>query len=93
MSESKYYDKNEDSTGADNEAGNDFFKVVENYEIMRLQLFFEDTPDENTRTVLKRHGFRWSPKNRCWQRNLTTNAKVALHRVLEELKKTETIED
>ena len=85
MSESKYYDKNEDSTGADNEAGNDFFKVVENHEIMRLQLFFEDTPDENTRTVLKRHGF--------WQRNLTTNAKVALHRVLEELKKTETIED
>ena len=63
------------------------FKVVENAEIMRLQLFFEDKPDAETRAVLKKHGFRFAPtQNNAWQRQLTDNAKYALKRIIEELK-------
>ena len=31
--------------------------------------------------ILKKNGFRWSPKNNCWQRQLTENARYSLHRV------------
>lgn len=67
------------------ESENEYFKVIENTEIMRLQLFFEGKPEANVRDVLKSNGFRWSPRNECWQRQLTDNAKYALKRVLKEL--------
>lgn len=70
------------------ETENDFFKVVENTDLMRLQLFFDGKPDEETRDIVKKHGFRWSPKNGCWQRQLTTNGKYALKEVITELQKT-----
>lgn len=68
------------------ETENDLFKVVENTELMRLQLFFDCIPDESTRSVLKSNGFKWSPKNQAWQRQLTDNAKWSLKRVIEQLK-------
>lgn len=64
----------------------DLFEVIENADIMRLQLRFDGKPDADTRTVLKQNGFRWSPSNGVWQRQLTDNAKFALKRVIEELK-------
>jgi hypothetical protein len=33
----------------------------------RVRLFFAGKPDEDTRTRLKRNGFRWTPSLRCWQ--------------------------
>ena len=36
----------------------------------RVQLFFDGKPDADIRTILKRNGFRWSPYNGCWQRQL-----------------------
>jgi len=33
----------------------------------RIMLFFPGKPDEETRTKLKHHGFRWSPRNMAWQ--------------------------
>lgn len=63
----------------------DLFEVVENAEIMRLQLIFDGKPDEETRAVLKKNGFRWSPSNTAWQRQLTDNAKYAVKRIIEEL--------
>lgn len=63
----------------------DLFKVVENAEIMRLQLIFEGKPDADVREVLKKNGFKWSPKNEAWQRQLTDNAKRAVQRVITEL--------
>lgn len=67
------------------EAKNEFFKAVENTDLMRLQLFFEGKPDESTRTIVKRHGFRWSLKNGCWQRQLTPNARFAMKHVINDL--------
>ena len=53
-------------------------KVIENTEIMRLQLVFDGKPSDDVRAALKKHGFRWSPKNEAWQRQLTDNARYAL---------------
>lgn len=52
--------------------------VVENADIMRLQLVFDGKPEAETRQKLKAGGFRWSPRNGAWQRQLTDNARRAL---------------
>lgn len=67
------------------EQENDFCKVVENTELMRLQLIFEGKPESEVRNILKSNGFRWAPSNQCWQRQLTSNAQHALKRVMAEL--------
>ena len=67
------------------ESENEHFRVIENTEIMRLQLFFDGKPDSATRDILKKNGFRWSPKNSCWQRQLTDNARYAMNKVLKSL--------
>ena len=76
--------KNEAASGA-NEYDTDLFKIKENSEIMRLQLFFDGKPDVDVRAVLKKHGFKWSPSNEAWQRQLTDNARRSLKAVIEEL--------
>lgn len=68
------------------EYNTDLFRVVENTEIMRLQLFFDEKPDADTRAVLKKNGFRFAPsQNNAWQRQLNENGKYALNRVIKEL--------
>lgn len=67
------------------EAENEFCKVVENTEIMRLQLIFDGKPSEDVRAILKSHGFKWSPKNAAWQRQLTDNARYAAEKVLKQI--------
>lgn len=64
----------------------DGVEVVENAEAMRIQLIFDGKPDENTRTLLKSNGFRWSPRYGAWQRQLTANGIYATKRVLDKLK-------
>lgn len=68
------------------EAENQFFKVVENTELMRLQLFFEGKPEQKVRDILKSNGFKWAPSQSAWQRQLTNNSRYALERVIEQLK-------
>ncbi len=48
-----------------------------NFEQDRLQIEFPGKPDSKTITLLKKNGFRWSPSNRAWQRQLTSNALIA----------------
>lgn len=48
-------------------------------------MIFEGVPDQKTREILKYHSFRWSPKNSCWQRQLTNNAKYALKAIIKTL--------
>ena len=60
--------------------------VVENAELMRLQLIFDGKPSEEIRAALKKNGFRWSPKNSAWQRQLTDNARYALRWMIERAK-------
>lgn len=65
------------------------FKVVENTEIMRYQLIFDDKPEAEIRTLLKSNGFKWAPSQGAWQRQITSNGKWALERVVEKLKSME----
>lgn len=67
------------------ETENQFFKVVENTDLMRLQLFFEDKPDSKVRDILKNNGFKWAPSSSAWQRQLTNNSRYALERVIDQL--------
>lgn len=57
-------------------------EIVRNLEADRLQILFDEKPDEDTRTALKQNGFRWSPRYGAWQRQLTQNAESAARRVL-----------
>ena len=52
-----------------------------NREDNRLQIYFEEKPDEKTRETLKENGFRWSPKAGAWQRQLNDNAIYAADRL------------
>lgn len=61
------------------------FKIVENAEIMRLQVIFDGKPNAEARQIMKSNGFRWSPSNSAWQRQLTDNARYAVKRVQEQL--------
>ena len=49
-------------------------KVEINKEENRLQIFFDEKPDADTRAELKGQGFRWAPSTEAWQRQLTDNA-------------------
>ena len=60
----------------------DGFQIVRSAEQNRLQIIFDDKPDEDTRAALKSNGFRWSPRNNAWQRQLTDNAERAARRAL-----------
>lgn len=64
---------------------NELFRIVENTENMRLQLFFDGVPDAETRDILKSNGFRWAPSCKAWQRQLTSNAKYSLQQVKKQL--------
>lgn len=57
-------------------------KIVKNYAEDRLQILFDEKPDQDTISKLKHNGFRWSPRNVAWQRQLTSNALYACARVI-----------
>ena len=57
-------------------------EIVRNLEADRLQILFDEKPDEETRAALKQNGFRWSPRYSAWQRQLTRNAEIAARRAL-----------
>jgi hypothetical protein len=67
--------------GADNNTAFEGGEIIRNIELDRLQIVFDDKPDEEMRAALKENGFRWSPKNNAWQRQLTENAERALKRL------------
>lgn len=57
-------------------------RIIQNAEENRLQILFDEIPGEDVRAALKSHGFRWSPKNKAWQRQLTQNAEYDARRIL-----------
>lgn len=56
--------------------------VVKNYSEDRLQILFDEKPDHETISKLKHNGFRWSPRFKAWQRQLTSNSFYACARVI-----------
>jgi hypothetical protein len=43
-------------------------KLLVNTDINRVQFLFDGKPDEEIRTLLKSHSFRWAPSEGAWQR-------------------------
>ncbi|UTC53938.1 N-6 DNA methylase [Treponema sp. OMZ 803] len=62
-----------DKKEADGIANANTLKIVNNTALKRVQLFFPDKPSDDVRSDLKAHGWRWSPRNFCWQRLNTEN--------------------
>lgn len=58
-------------------------RVVENVEDNRIQLFFPGMPSVETRTALKRNGFKWARSIGAWQRHLNNAGRYAAKYVLE----------
>jgi len=56
-------------------------EVVMNTDENRLQVLFDDKPNEELRNELKGSGFRWAPSQGAWQRQLTNNALNATKRI------------
>ena len=65
-----------------------------NKEINRIQIFFDDIPDEDIRAEMKSRGFKFSRYNdNAWQRQLNSNGIYAAKKVvekIEELSQTQT---
>jgi len=60
----------------------DGFTVVENTELGRIQILFDEKPDDGARRILKNEGFRWAPSQDAWQRHLNANGRSAVRRAL-----------
>ena len=52
-----------------------------NLEMNRLQLFFNERPDDQQKKILKTCGFKWAPSQEAWQRQLTDNAIYSAGRI------------
>lgn len=62
-------------------------QMVSNTDLDRLQLFFNGKPKPEVITLLKKNAFHWSPSNKAWQRQLTTNALYAANNILSSIAK------
>jgi hypothetical protein len=58
----------EEPTNYTFDGGTLFANVTQN----RWQIFFDQRPDEATKTILKRNGFKWAPSAGAWQRYYNT---------------------
>jgi hypothetical protein len=56
-------------------------EVIMNADENRLQVLFDEKPNEELRSELKRNGFRWAPSQGAWQRQLTNNALCSARRI------------
>ena len=63
----------------------DGFILRENAENCRIQFIFDGKPDDETRSLLKSYGFRWSPKETAWQRLLNENGRRAAQDIIKML--------
>jgi hypothetical protein len=50
-------------------------KVVDNKEIDRIQIIYDQRPSQEMIKQLKKGAFNWSPKNGAWQRKRTVNTR------------------
>ena len=60
-------------------------EIIHNIELDRLQLKFPDKPTPEIIALLKKNAFKWSPTQKVWQRQLTSNAIYAANHVLTQL--------
>ena len=52
--------------------------IIYNHEADRIQIKHDTKPQPEIISLLKSNGFKWSPSQSVWQRQLTENARLAL---------------
>ena len=57
-------------------------RFVDNTELIRYQLFFDEIPEKEVRDNLKKAGFRWSPKNKAWMAYRNNRAMQEINRLM-----------
>ncbi|CEN34467.1 Antirestriction protein (modular protein) [Capnocytophaga cynodegmi] len=58
-------------------------KIVFDTQEHRIKILFDEIPSAEVRNALKKRAFKWSPKNKAWQRVYTTDAKYAVDNLFE----------
>ena len=66
---------------------NKHFGVERDTDLMRYKLTFDGIPAPEIRSVIKKYGARWSPRNMAWLVNLNRNGEYSIKRMIEELDK------
>lgn len=66
---------------------NKHFAVERDTDLMRYKLIFDGIPAPEIRSVIKKYGARWSPRNMAWLVNLNRNGEYSIKRMIEELDK------
>jgi hypothetical protein len=64
-------------------AAGDGYTIERNVHADRVQIFFDEKPDEAVRSKLRGAGWKWSPTNDAWQRKLTDNAIASAKQIVE----------
>lgn len=57
----------------------------QNVEANRIQLIFPGKPSDDIRTLLKSYGFRWSPTEGAWQRQISNGARYAAETIIKKI--------
>lgn len=60
-------------------------KVILNRDVNRLQVLFDEKPDENIRNILKNYSFKWARSQGAWQRLYNKNGIYAVKCILREI--------
>lgn len=76
--------KREESSQGESQtiATGDGFEIITNPEADRVQILFGAKPDQTTIGKLRSSGWRWSPSQGVWQRQLTPNAIYSARQVM-----------
>lgn len=62
--------------------GTEGIRIVDNVAACRLQIFFNGKPSAETRTKLKKNGFRWTPSISAWQSYRSDHANTAAQEIV-----------
>ncbi len=74
------YQQAEKAFEAQNADENADYKIEFDENEDRVKIYFNGIPSENIRTWLKQHNFRWSPRNKAWQRQITVDSRYVVNK-------------
>lgn len=74
------YQKAEKEFEAQNSDDNADYKIEFDENEDRVKIYFNGIPSENISTWLKQHNFRWSPRNKAWQRQITVDSRYVVNK-------------
>jgi len=60
-------------------------KGIINWDADRIQIIFNEKPSDEIRSKLKKHGFRWSPKWKAWQRKINKDSEYWTKKIIESM--------